>query len=205
LVRAAGLTMRASQRPLCVAVAELTLEFRRPPTSGELARLLRRDDANTRRSIMCARRDGLITPPPPGRAPFARSPIRLTAGARIELGLPVVVYLAWPLPLPNSPQATHDVGRRAGADLAFRVLSDVPGAVPVSPYLAPHGTRDRPRLDAGAAALAAQCDAAIVYRDPILTGRPDVAAALAAGAHVVVIDDADLRSGDPWRPSYPPI
>lgn len=190
--------MGPAQRRALEAAAALAVELGRAPSAGEVGTRIGMVSSRISAVIAAARRAGLVTPHHPGRRTFERTPVRLTARARLELGLPIVVYLAWPLPAADAPTEAHHVAWQAGHDLARRVLIQVPGAASVSPYLARHSAADRARLDAAAPALAAMSDAAIVYRDGLLLGRRDVAAAVTNGAHVVVMDDAALDGGDPW-------
>jgi hypothetical protein len=180
------------------AIAALAAELGRGPTNHELAARMGRRPSNVSKAVYTARAQGLIVPHLPERRARERTPIRLTAGARIALGLPVICYLAWPLPAPTSPAPSHYAAWQAGMELARIALIQVPGAVPVSPYLVRHGAADRAKLDAAAIALAAMSDAVIVYRDGLLIGRRDVDAARLNGAHIAVMGDAEIGAEDPW-------
>ena len=119
--------------------------------------------------------------------------------ARIRLDMPLLVYLSWPLPPPDMPDEAHDAAHAVGENLARWILGRVPAAAPVSPYLVAHGRRERPKLDAAAPTLALGCHAAIIYRDPLLAGRADAAAAREAGLPTALIGADFLDSYSPER------
>lgn len=185
--------------------ARLAIELRRPPFANEVAKAIGIDLRGTLDVLEDCRRLGLIEECP-GRKKYAPLPVRLTAATRRALGLPIVVYLAWPMPPPASADEAHHAARAVGVELAGWLLAAVPNVAPVSPYLAPHARGLRPQLDAAAAAHAMMCDAAIAYRDPLLLGRPDVAAALGAHLAVSLITPAaqlEISDGsDPWTPPW---
>lgn len=154
-----------------------------------MARELDGDKSNLRRTIAALRRLELVTPIGSFGA-YERIPLRVTARGRIAMGLPLVVYLAWPLPPPGAADVAQELARAAGLELARWVLDVIPGATPISPYMAPVLARDRSVVDAAAVQLASSSDAVIVWRDPLLLGRPDVAAAMLARAETTLIDQS---------------
>lgn len=180
-------------------VHELGRRLRRAPYPNEIASSL----GTTRRvgtgRVSKALADGHIVVSPRPSAFCARS-VRVAPLAMLELGLPAVVYLAWPLPGPSAPHDHHVAALEAGR-AAAGWLADSLRVVTVSPYLIGSA-----RLVAGtlgvAASIAERSDAVVVWRDPLLVGRQDVAAATAAGVPVSVLT-ADLLVTDPgqlWRP-----
>jgi hypothetical protein len=185
--------MTPQRRQWLRAIARLAAELRRPPTISELAAACRMHRTASGRMGRRAAGDGLVAIQP--RGAFGAGAVQLAPRGRLELDLPLVVYLAWPLAAGRKEAAAD--GRYAAARLTTALALS-----PVSPYLA---GRWGPDVDAVAAELAARSDAVVVWRDPLLTGRSDVAAARRAGLTVAVITDVDnlpAGHGDLWRPPY---
>ena len=190
--------MTPARRRLLESVADLTSTLRRPPGSPEVARHLGRPSVSE--LVTSCRRAGLLAPRSPLAGVWSSEPLRLTPAARLELGLPILTYVACPLPdgAPGSVESSFWV-----ADEAFRVASMfLPGCVPVAALrgLSPRDVTPEvlARFLAGAAQLAAACDACVVWRSRLLTGRVDVQAALAAGAVTVLLHSADQAAGG-WQ------
>lgn len=185
--------MTGRRRRWLEAVARLAAVLQRPPTISELAAELGMWRTASGRMAQRAARDGLVTLPP--RDAFGARAVQLAPRGRIELGLPLVVYLAWPLAEGRRDTAAD------GRDAAARLVTML-GISSVSPYLA---GRWAPDVAAVAAELAGRSDAVVVWRDPLLTGRADVAAARRAGRTVAVISDVDnlpSNGTDIWRPPF---
>lgn len=171
----------AHVRSVVLAIAALTIELRRPPTQLEVRDRIGANRSNAYRWVRAGKERGLID------VLDKRYRLRLTPRARHELGLPLLVYIAWPLPRPDELEAAHRSACAVGEALAAWLLVAVPGATPVSPYLVAHDGAQRDRLDAAAPALAALCDAAIVSQDPLLIGRADLTAADLAGLPIAIV------------------
>lgn len=190
--------MTPARRRLLETIVDLTASLHRPPLSPEVARHLGRPTVSE--LVNGCRRAGLLTPRSPLAGVWSSEPLRLTPAARLELGLPILTYVAWSLPdgAPGAFESSMWV-----ADDAFRVASTLlPGCVPVA-ALRGLSPRDAPpevlaRFMAGAAQLAAACDACVVWRSRLLTGRVDVRAALAAGAFTVLLYSAETAAGG-WQ------
>jgi hypothetical protein len=193
------------RRRALLMAAQLAIDLRRAPFANEIAKAIRVDLRGTLDVLEDCRRYGLIEECP-GRRKYAPLPVRLTVETRRKLGLPIVVYLAWPLPPPASAPEAHEAARCVGVELARWVLAAVPCVSPVSPYLAPHAAGNRATLDAAAAAHAMMCDAVLAYRDPLLIARADVSAALGAHIAATLIDRAaqtEISEGaNPWTPPW---
>lgn len=165
------------------ALEALAVELRRPPSSAELARALNIDRQSVRQLAVRAARDGLVVlGPAVGTTPRG---LRLSPAARIALGLPVVVYLAFPVsaaaPLSEeSRDAAGRQGRAAAAELLERY-----GLFCSSPLLVIEAI-GRPGVMEAAAAAAVGHHAAIAWRDPMLVGRRDLDSARRAGVPVAV-------------------
>lgn len=190
----------ARRRVLLTAV-ELTARLGRPPNGHEVAIEI----GGYRRvhlQVAQLRRAGYVTDT--GRPLKQRQPhyVRLTPRARLELGLPLLVYVAWALPRLDDTDEAHEAARAAGAELARWIIQAIPTAAPASPLLVPHRAAQVPALLAAAGQLAAAADAVIVHRDPFLIGRADVMRANETAAPVVLTDAAtceEISAGaDPW-------
>lgn len=121
--------------------------------------------------------------------------LRLTLRGRLAIELPVVAYIAWSVPHPHAHPELWEMAMLAGIEWANVLAERVPGLVPVSPYF----TAAAAPMTAGPT-LATRCDAAIVIRDTLLLGRPDVVAAGRAGLPIAVVRDAATCPADPWYP-----
>lgn len=183
------------RRRALLAAAEMAIANKRPPTRHELALALGISSGNVQTIIDGCARYGLVerTARKHGQPWY----VILTPLARIRLGLPLLVYVSWPLPPPNAPDEAHETAYTLGKHLCRWIAGRVECATPVSPYLVKHDCVIRPKLDAAAPALALGCHAAIVYRDPMIAGRADTAAALGAGLPTALID---TKTMDEWRP-----
>lgn len=185
----------------------MSIALRRPPTARELGIALGVSYGNVHKIVTDCARYGLIDPQRQ-RQPHQPFQIVLTPMARIRLELPLLVYLAWPLPPPDSPDEAHEAAHAVGINLARWVAGRVQRAAPVSPYLVRHDRTLRAQLDAAAPVLALGCHAAIIYRDQLLAGRADGAAAFGAGLPTSLIDLAAMDSWQPdrdgpiWQPPY---
>lgn len=127
-----------------------------------------------------------------GRKPnaFASAPIRLTPKALLELDLPMLVYLAWPV-----DRSIDNYGIAAASWIQINL-----GIVTVSPCF-----RD-PTAMSIAVVTAQRSDAVIVWRDRLLVGRADVVAGANAGAPVAVIPgvgaNAPRSASELWIPPF---
>jgi hypothetical protein len=187
------------------ALEALAVELRRPPHSIELARALGLAPHSVREMANRCARAGLVmlgersTTTPRG--------LRLTPAARIALGLPLAVYLAFPVSAAaaladEARVASGQHGQAAAAELLERY-----GLFCTSPLLVPEAIGRRGSMDA-ATATAAALHAAIVWRDPLLVGRQDVDAARRAGVPVSVLaGPLPATAGELWLPPWlvPPI
>lgn len=198
------------RRRVVDAIARLTVDLRRAPTAADVARWCGMDKKGVMRAVAELRRLGMIEWTRMA-IHYKPQPLRLTARCRVQLGLPIIAYIAWPLPSPSSEPDAHAGALEVGRAFANWVTCAIAGCVPVSPYLAEHDASTRPRFDAAAVSIAALADVAIVYRDPLVAGRADVVAAVNAKLPITVIDragqDAITAGADPWSPpwrqSYP--
>lgn len=160
------------------AIYELGAQLGRPPYPGELARRHGTTSTAQRNIIVRAIRDGHITVGNPGNR-FAPRPIRVSPAARLELGLPCLVYLAFPL--------TEDSGESAAAWVSCNVGLPVVSALAIA-------ITGWKLAEPACVLLAERCDGVIVWRDPMLVGRSDVVAAARLGIPVSVVDAYAARS-----------
>jgi hypothetical protein len=159
-------------------VQRLAIELHRPPVAVEIAKATGRSPAATVQMVRRATADGHMLS---GARASAMAPrqVRIAPAALAALGIPLVVYLAWP-------------GDWAAQGCQHASWLETMGIFAVSPYLVrtePHHMKAE-----AAAALAQRADAVVAMTDPLLTGRPDVAAALAAGVPVAIVPQA-IESG----------
>lgn len=175
-----------------VTIHRLGVELRRPPYSAEVARATQRHRSAVtslaRRAVLDGHIERRVQPDA-----FTSAGIRLTPHALIALGLPMVVYLAWP---GFAPQRGTEISTWLGDR----------GVWASSPYMG-RGTIQagrEPDLAAVAMATACRCDAVVCWTDPLLLGRPDVASAHAAGVPVSLVQARDEKlvrdSRDLWSP-----
>ncbi len=180
------------------ALEALTVELRRPPHSIELAQVLGLARHSVQQMAKRCARSGLVALD----ASSATTPrgIRLTPAARIALGMPLAVYLAFPVgdgPLSDNARevaALH--GQAAAAELLDRY-----GLFCASPLLLPEALGRPGAMDA-ATATATALHAAIAWRDPMLVGRRDLDAARRAGVPVSVVQAGPMpaTAGELWQP-----
>lgn len=189
-------------------VHRLGTDLRRPPRATDIARATRVTAHVASNSIRRARRDGQIVLG--GRVSgFDAFPVRLTPAALVEIGVPMVTYLAWPIGRddgrPAECRALEVEQDAMRGRAAVRWLATL-GVYSVSPYLAGAWKCERSGLDAVAQDIARRADAVVVMTDPLLLGRADVAAARAAGIPIGLVQAADerlVRAGvDLWRPPF---
>lgn len=182
----------------------LAVKLCRPPNSSELARAVGLAQHTVREMAMRCAKSGLVTLSE--RSATTPRGLRLTPAARIALGLPLAVYLAFPVgegPLSdNAREAAALHGQSAAAELLGRY-----GLFCVSPMLLPEAIGWPGAMDA-ATATAAALHAVIVWRDPLLVGRRDVDAARRAGVPVSVLaGPLPTTASELWLPPrlVPPI
>lgn len=183
----------------------LTIQLRRPPHSLEMARAMGLDRHSVQQMAVRCALSGLVILDE--RSATTPRGLRLTPAARIALGLPLAVYLAFPVgegPLSDSAReaaALH--GQAAAAELAGRY-----GLFCASPLLMPEMIGRPGAMDA-ATATATGLHAAIAWRDPLLVGRRDLDAARRAGVPVSVVQAGPMpaTADELWRPPrlVPPI
>jgi hypothetical protein len=180
-------------------IHQLATELRRPPHSSEIARAVGCSERSGRQRVQRAAVAGHVIVEPRVTA-FVPAAVRLAPRAMLELALPVVVYLAWPLSTPSAGTTARLQSVQAGMASAEWLLRM--GLFAVSPYLIPHHQFDA--IDEVARQIAARADAVVVWHDRILVGRSDVAAAHRLGVPVSVLTPEIVRSGvgpaDLWRP-----
>jgi hypothetical protein len=186
------------RRRALLLAAELAIKLHRPPTRHELGIALGISYGNVHAIVDDCIRYGLVHVPPDRQHGQVLTVIPSPL-ARIRLEMPLLVYLSWPLPPPSAPDEAHEAAYAVGKHLATWIAGRVPRAAPVSPYLVKHDRRVRPHLDAAAPVLALGCHAAIIYRDPLLAGRADAAAARDAGLPTALITSEFLDSYQPSR------
>lgn len=172
-------------------VHHLAIVLHRPPVTVDIARATGRSPVSTVQMVRRASADGHMIY---GARASAMSPrqIRIAPAALAALAMPLVVYLAWP-------------GSRAAQGCQYAAWLEAIGIIAVSPYLA-RSPQESPQRDAAASALAQRSDAVIAMADPLLAGRPDVAAALASGVPVAVIPQVSetgiASAAAIWRPPF---
>lgn len=188
--------MTIRQRALLLAVVRATAELGRAPYSSEVMLLVNSDRRSTRRRLCSLRDIGLVTFAAVPRALHPMS-VRLTPAAKIALGLPVVVYAAWPIPLEDGERCTESVGSMM-ADQMTEL-----GLVAISPFIGP--AEWMAGIAAGAQ-IAVACDAVLVLRDRTLIGRCDVHAARVARLRCSVVESlgqlSKLTLETLWAPPY---
>jgi hypothetical protein len=183
-------------KALLLAVHRATQELGRAPYSAEVAPLLGGSDRRSTRRRLCRARDaGMVSFAAVPRAMHAQA-VRLTPEAKVELCLPVVALLAWPVGVEDRGEAA-EYGRDAVTVLRGK------GVIGVSPFL-----DGRTRWEEGvqaAAQIAPACDGVIVMHDPTLMGRADVHAARLARLRCVVVDSLTLHRTPPGALWLPPL
>jgi len=177
---AAGGVITAYRERWLRALEALAVDLRRPPCAAELARALKIDRQSVRQLAVRAARDGLVVLGP-SSASTPRG-LRLTPAARIALGLPLAVYLAFPVVAIIEGAEGREASWQHGA-AAANVLTDRLGLFCTSPLLVREAI-GRPGAMAAATAAAIALHAVLVWRDPLLVGRCDVDAARRAGVPV---------------------
>lgn len=182
------------RRRWLMTVHQLTEELHRPPTTTEIARARQTTRESDRDAAVRAEADGHVVAQ--RRHQFLPASVRLTPAALVQLGVPMVVYLAWPVPI---GRGDHPGVREQGLELA-RWATQL-GMYPVSPYLL-HGAIDRTDSLGAAGRLAARCDGVVVCRDRLLVSRSDVDAARKACVPVGVVETLEEVSEveSIWRP-----
>lgn len=123
----------------------------------------------------------------------ARS-MKLAPSVRLEYGLPVFVYLAWPTPPPEAPWQARMDARVDGQRFAEILTMAMPSVVPISPYLTAAISPD-----VVGPLMAERCDAVIVVKDELLLGRADVAAAARLRVPIAYLRDLTEIPDDPWQ------
>lgn len=180
------------------ALEALTVELRRPPHSIELARVMGLEPHSIQQMAKRCALSGLVTLGT--RSATTPRGLRLTPAARIALGLPLAVYLAFPVgegPLSDDARSAAALrGQAAAAELMERY-----GLFCASPLLLPEAIGRPGAMDA-ATATATALHAAIAWRDPMLVGRRDVDAARRAGVPVSVVQAGPMpaTAGELWQP-----
>jgi len=165
------------------AVDAMHTELRRPPLIPEVKRALGIKGHGSKSGYTLVLRLvelGYLVKGP-GKCTTPR-PIRVTPAARMALGMPMTVYLAFPLG--DGMRAEHDDAARHGQAAAFELLQRY-GLFCSSPLLTP-GAAGRPGSMDAATATATALHAVVVWRDPLLVGRQDVDTARRAGVLVTV-------------------
>lgn len=193
--------MTNRQISLLLAVVKATADLGRAPYSSEVMPLLAGSDRRSTRQRLCRLRDlGMVVFASVPRA-LHPAPVRLTPAAKIALGLPIVVYGAWPIPSDDNGVAMAE-SSRIGAMLADAMTAAVE-AVVISPFLNP--TPWKAGVVAGAQ-IARACDAVVVLRDRTLLGRGDVHAARVARLRCAVVESvgqlSQLTPATLWAPPY---
>lgn len=199
-------------------VHSLVLELGRPPTPMDLATARGTKPTAQRFQIRDAIASGQLVPAARGTA-FESSAVRVAPRALVHLGLPMVVYLAWPLSAaPGDGRVQRPPGQiavfaerdaMAGREIARWLAGG--GIAPVSPYLAGAWSCDWAALDGAAVALSQRADAVVAMYDPMVLGRPDVAAPHRLGIPVALVADPRALTRPPaaslWDPPtlVPPI
>lgn len=170
------LKITANQIRWIRAIDAVHIDLRRPPLMPEVQRALGITNPGVTTGRLLVRqlveRGYLVRGP--GKCTTPRS-IRVTPMARIALGMPMTVYLAFPL---GDSDALD--GRAAAHELLQRY-----GLFCSSPLLTP-GSAGRPGAMDAATASATALHAVVVWRDPLLVGRHDVDTARRAGVPVTV-------------------
>lgn len=198
------------RREILFAVDRLTKRLDRRPTLGEVGREIGgKSGAWANLGVKALVAAGYLSRPTPIGAGAWRAGatlLRLTPFARMRLKLPLLVYVAWPIPRPEDPDDAHEHSRQVGLELARWVVESMPRAAPASPLLTPHRGAHQPALLAAAAELASHSDAVVIWRDLLLCGRTDVARANELLAPIALIDRetiAEISAGaNPWDPRW---
>lgn len=158
------------------AVHQLTVELRRPPLCSEVARRIGIDRTLVWRMMQSAKRDGQAVVGSRFSV-FTPGCVRVTPSALAYLGIPALVYLAWPAEW----DAPVSEGVAAGGVAWARALHRL-GLAASSPLLVPGG--DPAIVRPASEALARAADAVVVVADQLLLGRSDVIAAHLAAVPV---------------------
>lgn len=161
-------------------VEELAVALRRPPYAAEVGRALDVDRNSARQMAHRLAQDGLLVVGP--RTTCSPRPLRVSPAARVALGLPLVVYLAWSVP--RSPDVMPEEAWSSGCDIAESLACI--GVPVVSPYLV-CGAIGLQQSESVAMCLASTSHAIVVWMDRMLLGRADVDAARRAGVPVSVV------------------
>lgn len=164
------------------AIHHLTSEFRRPPIPAEVAHRMGKSTSTVWHMVQRAVADGQAVIGS-RLSMYTPGTVRLTPAALAALGIPALVYLAWPM---DWSDPTSELDADYGADHASRLARL--GIAAVSPCLAP-SSGNGPGVRAAAEALARVADAAVVVADGLLVGRSDVTSARLASVPIAVIDD----------------
>lgn len=180
----------------------LQAKLGRLPTAPDIAKVrgtARRVEFDT---ALRALEDGQVVRVPSREQRHAVLPfgVRLTPSAMVELGIPVLTYLAWPMDPGFGAES-----RGAWARWSSQLVSL--GLVPVSSFSVLRTEPVEPaQWMACACTLASRCDAVVAVGDPILIGRPDVSSAKSDGVMVSVIGPTALfmaaRAVDLWKPPF---
>lgn len=177
-------------------VDRLTTELRRPPCVDEVSRVVGISRSTGQWHTNHAARAGQVLLG--SRNATSPRALRLTPATRIELGLPLVVYLAWPLP-PEPVEVMPAEAWGAGCSAAEDIATDL-GLCVVSPFLVCASIGASGSMSY-AARVSCTTDAVIIWRDALLMGRADVDAAWRAGLPVSVVSgDLPSAAADLWIP-----
>lgn len=165
-------------------IYELGISLHRQPTTTDLARACGWQSQTARRHIRVAAAAGIIDVAP--RSTNNPMAVRIAPHALVQLGVPVVAYLAWPVGSAERGQLIGQWVARFGISV-------------ISPYLVSGRTSDT-----AAVSMALRADAVLVWTDPLLVGRRDVVSAASRGIPVTVIRPADEAAitcaADLWKP-----
>lgn len=181
-------TVTEAQATWLRVVYELGVSLGRLPTTTDLAKACGWQQQTARRHIRRAAAAGIIEVGP--RSTTNPMAVRIAPHALVQIGVPIVAYLAWPF-------GSAERGQLIGQWLAGL------GVSVISPYLVAsqvgHG-----RMDAVGISMALRSDAVLVWTDPLLVGRSDVSAAAASGIPVSVVRPTHellvTCAADLWRP-----
>ena len=174
------------------AVYDLTAKYGRAPIPSEVAKKVGKSVRAARDIVTRAVSEGQLIQCARVSA-YAATGVRVAPLTLLELGLPPVVYLAWPM-------SRHDQHLKDGKDAAG-MLANL-GVYAPTPYLIEMPAHQRESALPVAASLAMRVDAVVVVRDSLIAGRRDVEAAWRVGVPLSIVHDMRTikSASDLWIP-----